>query len=1832
MEGLRGSGSRLQNEALTSKKRVITNSKIIPPKKVSGSKSSSAKGSSSPPALLRADPKSPQVDNPRIISPMRSESPEKSDITYARLGNKESFSSPTKAKVRSFLKGESKKASVSPDSKVRSLDLPHQSTDQGSSKSKGSKTFSNFKEKLKNNSLPRSRIASKSSATSKAASNVTNDIKKKTQIGKTKVKDNKSANTAKNESKKSIPTANEVKVQSIEKSGFGKTSGSDHANETGNCSSNKSFDDNFKSVTEICKDLTSVEGTAACTSEKCPSEDAGSSTTGGEVLTQMTNNNQTTVWNNHAQTLPKDFVLTPWAKFEDYDWDAEKAVVTHESSDDNSQIICEPSSPKDIENIPINETVTENKASENSFNDMSIDLENQKTNKHLQNLNDDVNSNTHSDNERKNASNKKESSGNNDLNHSKGDGTTHKENQPVTEEEDSTDVKSYPPPVAPLRRVHTSNTQKDSRDAVTSLPPEQLKEAMRSWVSFDEQCAKRDNCKSNKSEIVPATLSKENKELKSGHKDYENVWFGPLNRKESNDETTPFDDEKCDEEFKVYGSVRPFGDDGDASSVGSDEDSFAKIIEEFLGHEVSVENDKSFSDCASEKTELDILGPAEEVMQKPMRFDRIFKLSIDIPEVWETKYCDVRPHHFFVNIVTQPFVWESGSVIPVLKHDFEYALCRFEIDYKGVASEILDFRIYTFCLPLQEVHEEHIPGIVSEIVPLEFESLFPLYVFSPVNEYCEAEIIANLVLQDFKIPKCTPVYVAHSKIDAEGNDLHMCVLAETDISVCTTEILISQIPLLPADTVMHPSLPSSSLSLALENSLRDELLKETEKTEGFELMPPNNKFVNEVPKCKGAGVQEDIITPVDLSVVKLQNEIVCDLNTAENNYPGLLENNIPEEMAIGNELSIDFKNRHQSTTDSVEELSDEVKTQQRENLSLYHAMESIERVELESVAQDVTSLPELDSGVTFVESAELLSEKSADELGCRIPQGNGGDNTIFQGHDKDDTRATDKHNEPPCLEIPEILIHAPNEESECHAEKSQLKEQDRNVESIERNCSSSDLLQASERDEEESDYTSDMEGIPVCSLAEEEMLRALMYASSEEATQDFIDVFVMSNKQYQLPERVQAKVTRVEKEPLYHAIIEEEMVYFMTDFEPLGGEYLNSFKGDEKNKPLNENPLEVDEEASIYMCESASPLVYTAALEETCLLAPDCSTCQESPVLPDVVLAVQSVEPSQLNVVDLSKLDIIEISTDSENIPLSGPSASNIQSDIIGSTDDEIKQSIVSHSGLKISNSANDLSLDTVYNDSVKNCRVSVAQEEGMKNDSLLCVNSEDNSESRSSSCNERELIPINTSICDTDTYSSGWNNPLMSSDKAIQDEYDIPTFSSFHKPTSPLSVSLLSQGLPAECGSFKDTAKDVDSIDNSAVLQYWAGVMKEKRICGNIGAIANFSLPDEKNQVDSNSIPIPKMGWHSKEEKEITNICRRDGDIDDMIYFLSCSPESVFDGADFLLPLEEEEDDWLKDLENIDEEVEAFDSEFEFGEMELDLEKDNYSVFGKLSPQGERKRIENFKKLEGKVRMKQEGSPLELSSRDGVPQLKNELSSERGWLMDGIRHTTKGLYNLFFYGQTPGNKREEGNAVTEGIEVAESKDGRAETSHQIVSKVSDGNEGKDDHVFVSVTNSGAYKTNDNSEKSKSSYLEMTQGAIPKVQPPSDAMPEGGSVQTLRPFEGNNTVTVTGKAESAEKCNEYSLMGDLEDQEIEDIRIFAQVAEASILEEHDREALRLLLTKVLQVSLLLCVLQSAVCCAHCCQYCWRVLANIIIVAISYASLICYFYIYIFYRY
>ncbi|XP_068234461.1 EH domain-binding protein 1-like [Palaemon carinicauda] len=166
--------------------------------------------------------------------------------------------------------------------------------------------------------------------------------------------------------------------------------------------------------------------------------------------------------------------------------------------------------------------------------------------------------------------------------------------------------------------------------------------------------------------------------------------------------------------------------------------------------------------------------------------------------------------------------------------------------------------------------------------------------------------------------------------------------------------------------------------------------------------------------------------------------------------------------------------------------------------------------------------------------------------------------------------------------------------------------------------------------------------------------------------------------------------------------------------------------------------------------------------------------------------------------------------------------------------------------------------------------------------------------------------------------------------------------------------------------------------------------------------------------------------------------------------------------------------------------------------------------------------------------------------------------------------------------GETPGDKRAEGSAVTEGIVVAESKDVTSESSHQATIKtlkLADGILERDSPNFVA--NSELTNLTDNSDLSTASFSHLEKGARPKNQhsPENVSGYQSHFMEPLKFHEVNTRNPDTGKGEPAEQDQENLLWGDLDLQEREMIRDFAQVAEISVLEERNREALRLLLTK-----------------------------------------------------
>ncbi|KAK7051422.1 hypothetical protein SK128_018122, partial [Halocaridina rubra] len=843
----------------------------------------------------------------------------------------------------------------------------------------------------------------------------------------------------------------------------------------------------------------------------------------------------------------------------------------------------------------------------------------------------------------------------------------------------------------------------------------------------------------------------------------------------------------------------------------------------------------------------------------------------------------------------------------------------------------------------------------------------------------------------------------------------------------------------------------------------------------------------------------------------------------------------------------------QSVIPLQQECKDTYAVRHRKALSLLHAMESIESIEMESVSQNISSVLPSDNGVTFIEPPTIPSENPN--------QGYGILHDFTENHD-----TADYLDDKSLLEIPQILIHAPSEESVSLSGSTSegITEEITDCQKSDSACRNN-LQALDSRDDEESDYMSDMEGIPVCSLAEEEMLRALMYASAEEATQEFIDVFVVSNKQFQLPERVQAKVIKVEKEQCIHAFVEEEIVYSALADISLTEDCMRCFGENSGDHGLVKSltPVEYTYEPYDELSEpwvDNSPVVLTASLEDTSLLILECNSLQES-ALPDVVPGGQSGDPISSTDRDNSKLDILEYKLVTESIPMCDISSHYNHFEDKESTSDQVNK---------------DIHLPEKGNLAFKST-FSLSEESMVISD--LPPQSDQTKISEASGYKGNEFN-ANIEAVSIPEYSISSSSLDVAQNS--QNKIGNSSCSAFMKTTPPLSVSLKSQGISIESSSSKD-AWDVESANNAAVLQYWAGVMKGRRSFVSTGAITDFPLPEERILEASNAIPIPRVIYHSKEEKEMENISRRNTcEFEDSIYYLSCSPDSVLDGTDFQLPVEEEEEDWLEDLENINEEGGAFDSDFEFGEMELDFRRDSNTISVRLSPKlDSRERDDKAMMLKSHINLKQHLSVVPLSSENDGQRTK---SVERGWLADKIRQTTKGLYNLFFYGQTPGERRDRDSAITEGR--TEMKDVTTSYSqHTISHELAVNDQARQIHIPSAVIRGEVHIAD-----SGFSYSQSSDGARPKYQikPDIDLLTDKSIDDNKQHAVDNLTAAITVVKERTVTTDSTNQDCGLEssrdiDPDQNDVIIFTRFAGLSLVDaERNREALHLLLSKVLQ--------------------------------------------------
>ncbi|KAK8730780.1 hypothetical protein OTU49_007928, partial [Cherax quadricarinatus] len=875
---------------------------------------------------------------------------------------------------------------------------------------------------------------------------------------------------------------------------------------------------------------------------------------------------------------------------------------------------------------------------------------------------------------------------------------------------------------------------------------------------------------------------------------------------------------------------------------------------------------------------------------------------------------------------------------------------------------------------------------------------------------------------------------------------------------------------------------------------------------------------------------------------------------------------------------------------------------------IMHAMESMEQVDLESVSQEIATDPYISSGVTFIDSQKITSNEDPFlVIQCESEEISGKSCRTL-----DDQILKLKSSR---LNIPQILIHAPSDEMLAVTDGSFLQEECISLPDDEESTfrCSKDCLEAFEKDESELYCTSDVEDIPVCSLAEEEMLRALMYASAEEGTQEFIDVFVISKSQCQLPERVQAKPKYIEKDPLFAAVVEQEMVYSMTDFK-YDLVNLDKTEGKDENEDLEENEIAAlfceGKETYAKETEEQQLPVFTASVGELCVKDPEIPNNKKDMDISNKIFAVPNVETEDKSIVfsaavkelfkdvpkmlsNMNDVNVPDLMDAVQNIELKTPMSEKDERCNIDENmslkqncfqpkfqpEQEIQCDVLKFLGDKTAEPVANKIRSVEYNELNKyNSKESVPAtviDVNMECDAMsdFCWISNASSEAVQDSF--MNIDQMNIPLIDAS------NSQANSLDSRIYKDSVCPCYPALEKTSSTL---LLSRAESVESQSSGSVGRDVISVNNAAVLQYWATVMKEKRNIGNFGAIADFSLPEDKNTKYTGSIPIPRGSCHSKESKEIANLYRRDISPEgSIVYFLSCSPDSVFDGKDFQLPLEEEEEDWLQELENIREEDGAFDSEFEFGEMELELDTKNF-VWEKLSPECVDKIRGDRKNMESNFKIKTGASSV-MPEKEEI-QVENEVPKQRGWFLDGIRHTTQGLYNLLFYGQTPGVKKAERIPVTEGIVVTEWTKMTGEGIHQICPvEVGDDCKNLEKHSvkdFLSVAS-------DNTQEENFMPADAVNGGVrPKISSANDE-----SETHLHTSQGTSGVQCLpdGPAQTAHGISQSDLKTDHNGQdsvttfaeetspEEEDVLLMAQVAGISHLETSDRAALHLLLTK-----------------------------------------------------
>ncbi|KAK8730782.1 hypothetical protein OTU49_007928, partial [Cherax quadricarinatus] len=595
---------------------------------------------------LHTTGKRAKIESFSTVTPIRSDSPEISNITYERFQNREHSVNPSRRKIKSLLKGTSKKpVSILPSTSVKNLSLPSQASIQTPTTST-SKTFSSIKEKLRKSNPPSTNVSNKSAPVSKNLYHSSVNEKRTT---KTNTKNYLSLATVSKSAKETNKQGIQAKVLPKEKS-------AKVGNRNKSISLTLSKDENSASKSETKKqyllhnpllinmqeEITHVDNTLNTTLESenhlkgntsqladfinrerearifsSFTADRDSIGSRSSEPSQKASNEHCTcaIRDDHAQTLPKSFLGSSWAKFEDFDWngcssvhnkhilkiDVSERELDSRGNEESTSVKFEEKYPQETyEDKAINEprrivdssdTRTFENICKNVQTNLQLKIEmknnsvtcEEKIDADVTKTDDEIHCGSSIKGDNGNSTCDEDGSSNTEDSCSKNAESWRVANDSKVKNESHDRIEDIQNNNLPLQSV-----LEESDKNIIPLPPRRLKKAMENWVSFEDSSSK--NMKSKSQTEVIQNSNRSTKEIKQPNNDkaYENVWFGASAYMEDNQNLSFVDDSK--EEFKVYASVKPFGDEEDLSSSFDADDPFARIIEELMCNDLSFGN------------------------------------------------------------------------------------------------------------------------------------------------------------------------------------------------------------------------------------------------------------------------------------------------------------------------------------------------------------------------------------------------------------------------------------------------------------------------------------------------------------------------------------------------------------------------------------------------------------------------------------------------------------------------------------------------------------------------------------------------------------------------------------------------------------------------------------------------------------------------------------------------------------------------------------------------------------------------------------------------------------------------------------------------------------------------------------------------------------------------------------------------------------------------------------------------------------------------------------------------------------------------------------------